>query len=76
MYFSDSKHVYMEHQMRQTATELLSHVAIGACDNTITLQESRPQDFVALYFCSTNCLHSQANLVAIQRKLCKFMHNA
>ena len=61
----------MQRQMRQIATKILSHVAIGARDNAIALQESPPQAFIAFFlFAVLGYLRSQANLVAIQRKPC------
>ena len=50
--------------------------SIGACGNTIALQESHPQAFIAFFFAVWGYLHSQANLVAIRCELCRHMHNA
>jgi len=66
----------MECQMRQIATELLPHVAIGAHGNAIALQESRPQAFISFLFAVRGYLLSQANLVAIGYTLHVCKHHA
>ena len=48
--------------MREIATELLSHVPIGAQDNAITLQES-PRPSWCSFFAVRGYLRSQENLV-------------
>ena len=51
----------MQCQMQQIATELLSRVTIEAFDNS-SLEESRPQAFIAFFFAVRGYLRSQANL--------------
>ena len=60
MYFSDGGHTYMKRQMWQIAAELLPRVAIGARDNAITLQESRPQAFIAFFIAVQGYLRSSS----------------
>ena len=54
-----------------TPSELLSHVTIGANNNAVTIQESRPHAFLAFLFAVQGYLHSKANYIAIWRELCK-----
>ena len=56
--------------MRQVATKWLSHIAIGACNNTIMSQESRPRAFIAFFVAVQGYLCSQVKLVAIQCEIC------
>ena len=51
--------------------ELLSCVAIWACNNPFTLQETPTQAFEAFIFAVQGYVRSQANLIAIQREQCK-----
>ena len=61
----------MERQVGQIASELLSHVTIGAHGNAVTLQEICPLAFLAFFFAVQGYLHSKANYIAIWHELCK-----